>query len=544
MASRPTCSGGSSTRSSPPRTSAAAPGSGSRSRTASSPRTAGGSRWRARRAPAPRSASCCPPRHPPFPLTGRRAATDRGPVEFDYRRFPVVVVDDEPDILRAFTFNYGDEFALLTAESGAGGLQLLQAHDPAVIVADQRMPVMSGVEFLARSMEIRPDANRIVLTGYTDIDAIVRAINSSRIYRYVTKPWESEELRLTLRRAIEAFHLARENARLVQELSRANQRLAAENAYLKETAAAHEIVGESAAIRDVLALVARVAPSPTTVLIEGETGTGKELVARAIHAESERRDRLFVAVNCASFSEGILESELFGHRRGAFTGAVADRKGLFEVADSGTLFLDEISETSGALQAKLLRVLEEGEVRPVGETRAHTVDVRVIAATNRRLEDEVKAGRFREDLYYRLRVFPIRLPPLRERREDIPALVRHLVRRLAAQLKKPVGEPTDETLALLARYPFPGNVRELANELERAVLLAGPGAPLTDDLLSERLQEAAGDGAAPSLLQHRTDSFEREQIEAALAGGVKTRAAEALGITYRGLLKKMKRLGM
>jgi len=467
-------------------------------------------------------------------------------VEFDYRRFPVVVVDDEPDILRAFTFNYGDEFAVLTAESGAGGLQLLQAHDPAVIVADQRMPAMSGVEFLARSMEIRPDANRIVLTGYTDIDAIVRAINTSRIYRYVTKPWESEELRLTLRRAIEAFHLARENARLLQELSRANQRLAAENTYLKETAAPDEIVGESAAIRDVLALVARVAPSPTTVLIEGETGTGKELVARAIHAASDRRDRLFVAVNCASFSEGILESELFGHRRGAFTGAVADRKGLFEVADGGTLFLDEISETSGALQAKLLRVLQEGEIRPVGETRARTVDVRVITATNRRLEDEVKAGRFREDLYYRLRVFPIRLPPLRDRREDIPALARHLARRLAAQLKKPVGEPSDETLALLSRYAFPGNVRELANEIERAVLLADPGAPLTEDLFSERLQEGAADGAAPGLLQSRTEAFEREQVEAALAraGGVKTRAAEELGITYRGLLKKMRRLGM
>src|SRR5207237_756726 len=246
------------------------------------------------------------------------------------------------------------------------------------------------------------------------------------------------------------------------------------------------------------------------------------------------------------FSEGILESELFGHRRGAFTGAVADRKGLFEVADGGTLFLDEISETSAALQAKLLRVLQEGEIRPVGETRARTVDVRVIAATNRRLEDEVKAGRFREDLYYRLRAVPLRLPPLRDRREDIPALARHLTRRLAAQLKKAVGEPTDETLALLSRYAFPGNVRELANEIERAVLLADPGAPLTEDLFSERLQEGAADGAAPGLLQSRTEAFEREQVEAALAraGGVKTRAAEELGITYRGLLKKMRRLGM
>jgi len=464
----------------------------------------------------------------------------------DYRQFLVLVVDDEPDILRAFAFNYGDDFQVLTAESGARGLALLETHEPAVIVADQRMPAMSGTDFLERSMVLRPDAVRIILTGYTDIDAIVQAINRSRIYRYVTKPWESEELRLTLRRAVEAFHLVRENGRLVEELRRANERLAAENAYLRESERPQEIVGDSAAMRGVLELVARVTGSRSTVLIEGETGTGKELVARAIHAGGPRRDHLFVAVNCAALSEGLLESELFGHRRGAFTGATEDRKGLFEVASGGTLFLDEISETSAGLQAKLLRVLQEGEVRPVGENRARMVDTRVIVATNRNLEDELKAGRFRDDLYYRLRVFPIRLPPLRERREDIPALARHLLGRLARQVKKPVAEPTEETLALLARYPFPGNVRELANELERAVLLAEPGAPITDDLLSERLQEAAGDGAAPSLLQHRANAFEREQIEAALAraSGVKTHAAEELGITYRGLLKKMKRLGM
>src|SRR5207247_1132742 len=211
-----------------------------------------------------------------------------------------------------------------------------------VIVADQRMPAMSGTEFLERSMALRPDAVRIILTGYTDIDAIIQAINKSRIYRYVTKPWESEELRLTLRRAVEAFHLVRGNGRL-----------AAENAYLREIERPNEIVGESAAMRSVLELIARVASSRTTVLIEGETGTGKELVARAIHAAGPRRDHLFVAVNCAALSEGLLESELFGHRRGAFTGASEDRKGLFEVASGGTLFLDEISETSPALQAKL-----------------------------------------------------------------------------------------------------------------------------------------------------------------------------------------------
>jgi two-component system response regulator HupR/HoxA len=470
-------------------------------------------------------------------------------VEVDYRQFPILVVDDEQDILSTFRYSYGDEFEVRTAESAARALDILSTFDPAVIVADQRMPAMTGTEFLVRSMNIRPDAVRIILTGYTDNDALVQAVNKSRIYRYVTKPWEDEELRITLRRAIEVYHLSRENARLVEELRGANERLAAQNAYLREASESSqdEIVGDGPGIREVLALARKVAALPTTVLIEGETGTGKELVARAIHAASPRAAELFVGVNCAALSEGILESELFGHRRGAFTGAHADRKGLFEVADGGTLFLDEISETTLALQAKLLRVLQEGEIRPVGDDRTHAVDVRVVAATNRRLADEVKAGRFREDLFYRLRVFPIRLPPLRERREDIPALARHLVRRVARQLKKPVGDPTPETLALLARYPFAGNVRELANELERAVILAEPGAPITDDLLSDHIvQEAGVDGTVPGALQGRTDDFEREQITAVLArvGGVKARAAEELGLTYRGLTKKMRRLGM
>jgi two-component system response regulator HupR/HoxA len=467
-------------------------------------------------------------------------------VELDYRAFPILVVDDETDILRAFELAYGDDFTVLTAEAGARGLEILAHEDVSVIVSDQRMPGMDGSEFLERSMSVRPDAVRIVLTGYTDIDALVRAVNRSRIYRYLSKPWDDEEMRTALTRAIELFSLTRENARLVEELRRANERLATENAYLRTTKLdGGRIVGESPLMREVLALVEKVAPHPTTVLLQGETGTGKELVARAIHEASPRRDRLFVPVNCAALSEGILESELFGHKRGAFTGAVADRKGLFEVADGGTLFLDEISETSPALQAKLLRVLQEGEIRPVGDSHDRRVDVRVVAATNRKLEDEVKAGRFREDLYYRLRVFPIRLPPLRDRLEDLPALAVHLTTRIARQVRKPVGAPTPETIAALQRYRFPGNVRELENELERAILLAEPGAPLTEDLLSDHVA-AEAERAVPSVLQARTDGFEREQIQAALerAGGVKTRAAEELGITYRGLLKKMRRLGM
>jgi Nif-specific regulatory protein len=348
-------------------------------------------------------------------------------------------------------------------------------------------------------------------------------------------------------RAIELFHLTRENTRLIEELRHANERLAAENAYFRETTIDDaRIVGDGPGMREALALVAKVAPAPTTVLVEGETGTGKELIARAIHTKSPRRARLFVPVNCAALSEGILESELFGHRRGAFTGAVADKKGLFDVADGGTLFLDEISETSPALQAKLLRVLQEGEIRSVGDTRDHKIDVRVIAATNRKLDELVKAGRFREDLFYRLKVFPIRLPPLRDRLDDLPALATHLVARLAAQVGKDVKAPTPEAVAALRGYAFPGNVRELANELERAILLADAGAPITEDLFSDHITAVIAPGAPAGALQSRTDGFEREEILAAIAraGGVKTRAAEELGITYRGLLKKMRRLGL
>jgi len=468
-------------------------------------------------------------------------------VEFDVRSHAVLVVDDEPDILRAFELSYGDELTVLTAASGAAGLAVLEARDVAVVVADQRMPGMTGSEFLERSVAVRPDAVRIVLTGYTDIEGLVRAVNTTHVWRYVAKPWDSEELRLALLRAIELFHLKRENTRLLEALRRANARLTAENAYLRAVAEPpSEIIGESAAVRRLHELVARVASSRSTVLLEGETGTGKELVARAIHAASPRREALFVAVNCAALSEGILESELFGHRRGAFTGALADRKGLFEVADGGTIFLDEVSETTPGLQAKLLRVVQEGEVRPVGDTRARRVDVRVIAATNRTLADEVAAGRFRGDLYYRLRVFPIAVPPLRERREDVPLLARHFVPRLAAELGKPIGELTPEALDALARYPFPGNVRELRNELERAILLADPGAPLGEDLLSEAVQAPASANGAGGLLQRRTEDFERQQLIAALErhGGVKMRVAEEMGMTYRGLMKKLRRLGL
>ncbi len=481
--------------------------------------------------------------------------------ELDHREFPILVVDDEPDILSSFRLAFRREFTIHCAEGGAAGLEILKREPIAVVVADQRMPEMSGLEFLQRSMDVRADMIRIILTGYTDIDILVEAINSSRIYRYVTKPWDPKELQITLRRAIEAYRLESENRRLVTELARANEQLAGENAYLRareERDHPRGLIGAGARMAEMFGLLDKVADSPTTVLILGETGTGKELIARSIHERSPRAKRIFVAVNCAALTESLLESELFGHKRGAFTGATTDRKGLFEVADGGTLFLDEIGETTPGMQAKLLRVLQEGEITPVGETRPRRVDTRVVAATNRNLETEVAEGRFREDLYYRLRVVPVRVPPLRERAEDIPSLVDHFIEKHATRLGKRVAGIEPDAMDVLSRYPYPGNVRELENEMERAVLLSDPGEPitaaslseffLTDPPLAPRGEGSSGKGRGEDEggLRERTDAFERKEIQAALArnDGKKARAARELGITYQGLLKKMRRLGM
>jgi len=308
------------------------------------------------------------------------------------------------------------------------------------------------------------------------------------------------------------------------------------------------IVGRSQAIRHVIALARRVLATPTTVLLEGPTGTGKELIARAIHHEGVRRDKLFVPQNCGAVSDTLLASELFGHRRGSFTGAVSDKKGLFEIADGGTLFLDEIAETSPAVQVHLLRVLQEGEVKPVGSGRPVHVDVRVIAATNRDLAAEVQKGRFREDLYFRLNVFRIRLPPLRDRREDIPLLATHFLERHSREIGHPVAGIAPEAMDALTRLEFPGNVRELDHMLERAVLLCEPGGTVgVDELFDD--PDAAGAVArvaGPSSLRDDVDRFERERILLAIerCGDNKTHAARELGLTYRGLLKKMQRFGL
>ncbi|MFO0664491.1 MAG: sigma 54-interacting transcriptional regulator [Polyangiaceae bacterium] len=353
--------------------------------------------------------------------------------------------------------------------------------------------------------------------------------------------------------------LAVANARLLQRLKVAEERLRKENAFLKGReqerrsggkSRVPEIIGESAVIRAMLAQLDKVVDTRVAVLVEGETGVGKELVASSVHYRSRRHSKLFVAQNCAAMPENLLESELFGHKKGAFTGATDEKKGLFEIADGGTLFLDEVTEMPLSLQSKLLRALQEGEIRAVGATQEKKVNVRIVAATNRNLEREVAEGRFREDLYYRLKVFPLRVPPLRERREDIPILANHFLKRFSLELGKPAAGYTQQTLELLSAYDWPGNVRELQNEVQRLVIQVDEGTFITPDLLSPRLRQVEGlvDRIKPAkgTLKEMMDQVERWLLIESLREhqNNKTAAAKSLGITREGLHKKLRQFGL
>jgi len=472
-------------------------------------------------------------------------------------KYPVLVVDDEQDNLDAIRFNFGRTFQLLLAGSGEEALALARANDVAVIVTDQRMPRMTGLELLKAARELRPDAVGIIVTAFTDVDVLIEAINLGRIYRYVTKPWDSKELRGILTHAIERFALVRENRRLSEQLSEYVGMLSSE-AHGEFNFGA--IVGDSAALRDVLARVEQVAQTSSTVLLRGETGTGKEMVARAIHINSARESRPFVRVNCAALAPGVLESELFGHEKGAFTGAVARRLGRFELADGGTLFLDEVGDLPADVQVKLLRVLQEREFERVGGTDTIKVDVRVISATHRDLEKQIADGAFREDLYYRLNVFPIVLPPLRERVGDIPLLAEHFVQKYARSAGKNVRGLDAGAVSALAAYPWPGNVRELENVIERALILAR-GLEITGSDL-EFTRRPAPVPAAPSgpiaaggspraadsarSLQERLQEQERAAIISAIdrAQGNIAHAARDLGINRSTLYYRMRKHGL
>jgi Nif-specific regulatory protein len=383
--------------------------------------------------------------------------------------YPILIVDDEQDNLDAFRFNFKRSFTILCAQSGDEALELLREHEVGVIITDQRMPRMTGLELLQQVAKVRPDTVGIILTAFTDVDVLVDAINLGHIYRYITKPWEAKEVRGVLMHAIERYALQRENQRLMAQLREYTGYL---NQEIHGAFDFGNIIGDSPALREVLAKVEQVAPTSSTVLLRGETGTGKELVAHAIHINSPRENRPFVRVNCAALAPGVLESELFGHEKGAFTGAVSQRPGRFELADGGTLFLDECGDLPMEVQIKLLRALQEREFERVGGTQTIKVDVRVISATNRDLEQMIEQGKFREDLYYRLNVFPIHLPPLRDRLADIPTLVTHFMAKFARSGMAESPGVTHAALGKLRSYSWPGNVRELENIIERAMILA------------------------------------------------------------------------
>ena len=467
----------------------------------------------------------------------------------------ILIVDDETDILDSLELTFEEDYDVLTATGGPEALALLGSEPVAVIVSDQRMPGMTGAAFLRQTVEIAPKALRIMLTGYSDMEALVEAVNDGRIHKYITKPWSPDELKQDIQRAVESHEMAlelerRHNriARLNRELEEAKQKLELENIQLRHVAKERSrfdgLIGQSPAMERVYTLVEKVLDADTSVMLTGETGTGKELLARCIHFNGSRKDDPFVAQNCGALPENLLESELFGHKRGAFTGAVENRPGLFEAADGGTVFLDEIGDTTPALQVRLLRVLQEGEIRRVGESADRKVDVRVIAATNRDLLSDVSSGRFREDLYYRLNVFPIHTPSLSERPEDIPLLAAHFLAEYAPDREVRISA---KAMDHLCRYDWPGNVRELENEIQRGLLLASDSDRIEADHLSETVRgEATTEPRTNGSLKSAVGQLERDMISDALKrhNGNRTHAARALGVSRWGLVQKIQRLGI
>jgi DNA-binding NtrC family response regulator len=439
----------------------------------------------------------------------------------------VLVVDDErPTRLLMEKELPRAGCAVASAESGEAALEQLRARDFDVVLLDLKMPGIGGMEALRRIREAGAAAEVVILTGHPDVSGAIEAMKLGA-FDYLVKPFKLAEVEVVLRRAAERKRLQQENTAL--------RRMVAQRAPFPP------IIGQSRAMTAVLETVARIAPTDANVLLEGESGTGKGLIARAIHQGSPRAGGPFLVITCSAFPEPLLESELFGHERGAFTGAVGAKQGLFEVADRGTLFLDEVGEMSPAMQAKLLQVLDSRELRRVGGTRLHRVDVRIVAATNKTLAAEIQAGRFREDLYYRLNVVTLVLPPLRERREDIPLLIAHFMQRFQVSGRPPKAV-SPEAVRLLCEHDWPGNVRELANTIERLVILT-PGEIIGPEDLPANLRISPGGppgtGPAPTSLAE----MERLHIARVLSrtGGRKMQAARLLGIDLKTLNLKLKR---
>jgi len=456
----------------------------------------------------------------------------------------ILVVDDERSICELLEITFRKEgHRVELAYNVESAKRKLEAQIFDIVISDVKMPGEDGVDLLKFTKEIAPDCFFLLVTGVPTLDTAIAAINAGAD-RYVIKDHELvDQLRRAVRSVTESLKWKKEAGYLRRELRRLT--------------GLDNIIGQSAKMRAIFELIQTVAPQTSRVLITGESGTGKELVARAIHENSARAKEPFVTINCGAFPETLLESELFGYMKGAFTGANENRQGLFQAADGGTLFMDEIGNMSLTMQVKLYRVLQEGKVRPLGSTAENDVDVRVIAATNKDFEKEIAEGRFREDLYYRLSVIPLQLPALRERREDIPLLARHFLERFRKTMEKPVEGISPEAMRKLEAYEWPGNVRELENTMERAVALES-GGEISVRVLPDRIAGYAntagmnGNGAGHSFPEGGVD-FEKEIADAerryllgALekAGGVRTRASELLKITYRSFRHYAKKHGL
>jgi DNA-binding NtrC family response regulator len=442
----------------------------------------------------------------------------------------ILIVDDERDICRALEFLLSREgYRIVTADSGQEALRKIEAEDFDLVITDMKMEGMDGLQVLENSLAMRPNLIVVIMTAFASVESAVEAMKKGAS-DYLVKPFINEDVKMTVKRLLEHKKVVQENIVLRQQLS--------------QQFGCREFVGVSPQILRVFEVLEKVIPTRSNILILGESGTGKGLIAEIVHCNSQRKDRPFISINCSAIPENLLESELFGYRKGAFTGAASDKKGLITMADQGTLFLDEIGDMPLGLQAKILKVLENGEVLPVGETKPKFVDVRLVAATNKNLEEQIEKGLFREDLYYRLNVIEVKIPPLRERKEDIEVLARHFVEKYSRENQKRVVGITEEAMDVLTQYPWPGNIRELRNVIERAVVLAG-SEKIGAEELPDRLMRVDGPRSARTL-KERLEYYEEKIIRDVLQSNDwdKEQSATELAVDLATLYRKIKKLGI